>query len=178
MIASALKSVVWWPPKAGRRNLAVSVTSPEQATGLSGQAENPASRLGTLAIVGILTAALLLSGCGHNVRLKPSPLAKGGDVHVRVELTYNRNDQLKIKVKAPNPSVYGANYTRYVAWVATPDRARVVNVGQIRVEKGKGELETLTPLRKFHLFLTVEEKGDVLQPGPQVVFEAPKEIDW
>ena len=167
-----------WPSKAVRRNLAVSVTSPGQACGLSGQAGKPVGMLRLLAIAGILTAALLPSGCGHNVRLKPLPLAKGGEVTVRVELTYNRNDQLKIKVKAPNPSVYGPNYTRYVAWVATPDRARVINVGQIRVENGKGELQTVTPLRKFHLFLTVEEQGDVLQPGPQVVFEAPKEIDW
>ncbi len=121
---------------------------------------------------------LLLAGCGRSVRLKPLPLAKGGEVSVRVELTYNRNDQLQIKVQGPEPTVYGPNYTRYVAWVATPDRAQVTNVGQIRMEGGKGELRTVTPLRKFHLFLTVEEQGDVLKPGPQVVFEAPKEIEW
>ena len=160
-----------WPSKAVRRSPAGHLTR-------WGQARKPASRLGSLAIAGILTATLLLGGCGRTVRLKPLPLAKGGEVTVRVEVTYNRNDRLKIKVKAPNPSAYGANYTRYVAWVATPDRAQVINVGQIRVENGKGELQTVTPLRKFHLFLTVEEQGDVLQPGPQVVFEAPKEIDW
>ena len=160
-----------WPSKAVRRSPAGHLTR-------WGQARKPASRLGSLAIASILTATLLLGGCGRTVQLKPLPLAKGGEVTVRVELTYNRNDRLKIKVKAPNPSAYGANYTRYVAWVATPDRAQVINVGQIRVENGKGELQTVTPLRKFHLFLTVEEQGDVLQPGPQVVFEAPKEIDW
>ena len=160
-----------WPSKAQRRNPAVRFSRWVQA-------RKPVSRLGSLAIAGILTAVLLLGGCGRNIRLKPSRLAKGGEVTVRVELTYNRNDRLKIKVKAPNPSAYGASYTRYVAWVATPDRARVINVGQIRVENGKGELQTVTPLRKFHLFLTVEEQGDVLQPGPQVIFEAPKEIDW
>jgi len=110
--------------------------------------------------------------------LKPLPLAKGGDVHVRVELTYDRNDRIEIRVQAPEPSAYGPSYTRYVAWVATPDRAYVANVGQIRVEGGKGRLLTLTPLRKFWLFLTVEERGDVMKPGPQVVFESPKEIEW
>lgn len=131
-----------------------------------------------MGLVAILAGALWLAGCGRSVRLKPLPLAKGGEVSVRVELTYNRNDQLQIKVQGPEPTVYGPNYTRYVVWVATPDRAQVTNVGQIRVEGGKGELRTVTPLRKFHLFLTVEEQGDVLKPGPQVVFEAPKEIEW
>ncbi len=160
-----------WPSKAVRRNPAGRLTR-------WGQPRKPASRLGSLAIAGILAGTLLLAGCGKTVKLRSLPVTKGGEATVRVELTYNRNDKLKIKVKAPNPSAYGPNYTRYVAWVATPDRAQVINVGQIRVENGKGELETVTPLRKFHLFLTVEEQGDVLQPGPQVVFEAPEEIDW
>ncbi len=125
-----------------------------------------------------LLSVLLLAGCGKTMRLKPLPMAKGGEATLRVELTYNRNDQLQVKVRGPEPSAYGANYTRYVVWVATPDRAQVTNVGQIRVEGGKGELRTVTPLHKFHLFITVEEQGDALKPGPQVVFEAPKEIEW
>ena len=130
------------------------------------------------AIAGLLISVLLLAGCGKTIRLKPLPVAKGGEATVRVELTYNRNDQILVKVSGPEPSAYGSNYTRYVVWVATPDRTQVANVGQIRVEGGKGELRTVTPLRKFHLFLTVEEQGDAQKPGPQVVFEAPKEIEW
>ncbi len=121
---------------------------------------------------------LALTGCARNIKLNPLPAARGGQATLRVELTYDRNDKIILKVQGPEPSAYGPAFTRYVVWVATPDRAHVINVGQVRVENGKGEIQTLTPLRKFHLFLTVEEQGDVMKPGSLVVFEAPKEIDW
>lgn len=122
--------------------------------------------------------SLLAAGCAHKINLKPLPVAKGGDVSVQVELTYNRNDRIRIELHAPPPAAYGPNFDRYVVWVATPDRSVVTNVGQLRVEQNKGALDTVTPLRKFWLFLTVEERGDVLQPGPNVVFQAPKLIEW
>lgn len=129
-------------------------------------------------IAALLAASVLLSGCSRAVRLRPLAAAKGGEASVRVELTYDRNDKLTIRISGPDPSAYGANYTRYVAWVATPDRSHAVNVGQIRMAGNKGEIQTLTPLRKFHFFISVEEQGDVMKPGPLVVFEAGKEIDW
>lgn len=138
----------------------------------------PGSFARAAAGAGLLAMALAAAGCARNVRLKALPAARGGQATVRVELTYDRNDLVLIKIQGPDPSAYGPNYTRYVAWVATPDGAHVINIGQIRVEGGKGSIQTLTPLRKFRLFLTVEEEGDVMKPGPQVVFEAPKELDW
>jgi len=125
-----------------------------------------------------LCGSFLLAGCARNIKLKPLPAAKGGSASVKVELTYNRNDQVTIKLQAPEPAAYGPEFTAYVAWVGTPDGKHAINVGRIRVEGGKGQLVTVTPLRKFLLFLTVEKEGDVMQPGPQVVYEAPKEIEW
>jgi len=125
-----------------------------------------------------LCGSFLLAGCSRNIKLKPLPATKGGSATVKVELTYNRNDQVTIKLQAPEPAAYGPEFTAYVAWVGTPDGKHAINVGRIRVEGGKGQLVTVTPLRKFLLFLTVEKEGDVMQPGPQVVYEAPKEIEW
>ena len=129
-------------------------------------------------LAGALAAGLLLAGCARSVKLKALPVAKGGAFHVKVSLTFNRNDQIDVKASGPEPSAYGSNFTRYVVWVKSPDGSYVNNVGQMRMEKGKGELTTVTPLRRFYVFITVEETGDVLKPGPQVVFEAPKEIEW
>lgn len=129
----------------------------------------------SLAAAGLLLFAL--AGCARNVKLKPLPAAKGGGFDVKVSLTFNRNDQIEVKVHGPDPSEYGPNFTRYVAWVKSPDGSYINNAGQIRMEKGKGDLITVTPLRKFYLFVTVEEKGDVLKPG-QIVFETPKLIEW
>ena len=137
-------------------------------------------KLGTrnLRVLAVLLSVALSAGCARNIKLKPLPAAKGGSATVKVELTYNRNDQLTIKLQGPEPAAYGPEFTAYVAWVGTPDGKHAANVGRIRVEGGKGQLVTITPLRKFRLFLTVEKEGDVMQPGPQVVYEAAKEIEW
>ena len=122
--------------------------------------------------------ALALTACSRNLRLNPLPAARGGQASLRVQLTYDRNNMLFLKIEGPDPSAYGPAYTRYVVWVATSGRAGAVNVGQVRVEGGKGGIQTLSPRRKFFLFVTVEEQGDAEKPGPLVLFEAPKEIDW
>ena len=119
-----------------------------------------------------------LAGCARNVKLHSLPGTKGGYADVHVLLTYNRNDEIEIVLRAPDPSSYGANYTRYVVWVATPDRKLVTNAGQIRVEKGRGRLRTLTALHKFWVSITVEERGDTLGPSGPVVFQTSSEIEW
>ena len=118
---------------------------------------------------------LLLVGCKRDIRLQALPALQGGQASLRVVLTYDRNNTLDLRltdVRAPES--YGGPYTRYVAW-AQPSAGVAVNVGQIRVEQGKGRLWTLTPLRRFYLLITVEEKGDAQQPGPLVVFRTQKE---
>ena len=114
----------------------------------------------------------------RDVRLQALPALKGGRASVRVELTYDRNNTMDIRLRGVKaPESYGAQYTRYVAWAQAPGGAPV-NVGQIRVEQGQGSLRTLTPLRRFQLLITVEEKGDAPQPGSLVVFRTAKEIEW
>ena len=123
----------------------------------------------------ILLMALLLaaSGCKKEIRLRAMPaLAGGGHAGVRVELTYDRNNKLTV-------TLAGVPDGRYVVWTTPAATAGdPVNVGQIRVEAGKGKIETLTPLRKFKVMITAEEQGDARKPGPRVVFESEKEIEW
>ena len=130
----------------------------------------------TLALaVGVLFAA----GCAKRVRFNSLPLARAGTATARIELTYDRNNILEVKLsKVPNPSALNDKFTRYVLWVATPDRQHVTNVGQLRVdEKNRADMKTLTPLRRFILFITAESSGDVMTPGPDLLFET-KEINW
>jgi len=127
-----------------------------------------------------LTGAILLTAaCNRQIRLAPLPLARGGEASVRVELTYDRNNTLRVQLSnVPDPSALNSAYTRYVLWVATPDRQTVVNAGQIRVgENRKAEMQTLTPLRDFVVFITAEARGDVTSPGPDVVFQS-EAIHW
>jgi hypothetical protein len=138
----------------------------------------PARRIQTLQIA--LAALMALTcGCMRRLQLTPTPAARGGDASVRVDLTYDRNNTLQIELSdVPDPSVLNPAYTRYVLWVATPDRQTVVNAGQLRVmENGSAQMQTLTPLRDFILFITAEARGDVTKPGPDIIFES-SEIRW
>ena len=132
----------------------------------------------------LLTAALgilLLSGagCAKKIRFTSFPLAQAGEASARVELTYNRNNTIEVELsKVPDPSTLKDTFTRYVLWVATPDRQHVVNVGQLRVdENNTADISTLTPLRSFILFITAENQGNAVTPGPDIVFET-EEINW
>ena len=122
---------------------------------------------------------LLTAACNRQIRLATLPLARGGEATVRVELTYDRNNTLRIQLSnVADPSALNPAYTRYVLWVATPDRQTTVNAGQIRVDENRrAEMQTLTPLREFVLFITAEARGDVTTPGPDIVFQS-EAIRW
>jgi hypothetical protein len=123
-------------------------------------------RLLFLAVVLLATA-----GCQKDIHLRALPaLAGAGHANVRVVLTYDRNNLLTV-------SLSGVKDGRYVAWT-TPANGDPVNVGQIRVEGGKGKIETLTPLRKFTVMITEEENGEARKPSARVVFQSEKEIEW
>jgi hypothetical protein len=118
-------------------------------------------------------------GCAKNIPFDASPLAHGGSAQAKVELTYDRNNTLEVKLSnVAEPSTLKPEYRRYVLWASTPDRKNVSNIGQIRVdEKRKAEIKTLTPLRRFILFITAETSGDAITPGPDIVFRTDT-IDW
>jgi len=127
----------------------------------------------------LLGTILLAAGCTRRMQFAPLPAARGGEATVQVELTYDRNNTLLIEMSdVPDPAALNTAYTRYVLWVATPDRQTIVNAGQIRVtEDRSARIQTLTPLRDFILFITAETRGDVASPGPDVLFET-REIHW
>lgn len=137
------------------------------------------SPFGKFLRLALLFAVVTAAGCAKRVRFNSLPLARSGTGAVRIELTYDRNNNLEVKLsKVQDPSALNTTFTRYVLWVATPDRQHVINAGQLRVdEKSGAAIKTLTPLRKFILFITAETSGDVMTPGPDVLFET-KEINW
>lgn len=129
--------------------------------------------------LGLAVAILLAAGCSKRIRFDSLPPGRGGQATARVQLTYDRNNTIQVQLSnVPEASALNPSYTRYVLWVATPDRQAVVNIGQLRVDKNKkAEILTLTPFRNFVLFITAEPRGDVTTPGPDVVFET-KELRW
>ena len=46
----------------------------------------------------LLLSFLLLAGCAKQIKFQALPLAGSGKATVRVELTYNRNNTLRVKI--------------------------------------------------------------------------------
>jgi len=132
-----------------------------------------------LSAAGLLGLCMLAGGCSKSVSLRPTQIASAGKGTVKVELTYDRNNRLDLKLSdLPEPASLQPQFTRYVLWVADPDRKNPVNTGQLRVDdKRAAKIQTLTPRRKYILFVTAEAAGDVLTPSAQIVFESPV-IEW
>ena len=130
-------------------------------------------------IMALLLLPVLLAGCAKRVRFEALPLAGPATAAARIELTYDRNNNLQVQLtNVPDPSRLNPTYSRYVLWAATPDRQHVINIGQLRVdEKKKAQIQTLTSLRSFILLVTAEPRGDVMVPGPAILFQT-KQIDW
>jgi hypothetical protein len=136
------------------------------------------SKDGKLSAAALVALALFCLGCAKRVGFTALPPARSGKATARIELTYNRNDSLEVKLSGvPDPAAIKSDYTCYVLWVSTPDLKSVTNAGRIRVESGKASLITLTPQRKFILSITAESSGDVTSPGPDILFQT-KEVSW
>jgi len=67
---------------------------------------------------------------------------------------------------------FGLEYLTYVLWAISPE-GRAVNLGEIPVKGGMGQIKTVTDLQTFGLIVTAEPYFAVSQPGDEVVFENP-----
>jgi hypothetical protein len=144
----------------------------------SQQHGNGMSKNGKISAAALVTLSLCGLGCAKRVGFAALPPARSGKATARIELTYNRNDSLEVKLSGvPDPAAIKSDYTCYVLWVSTPDNKSITNAGRIRVEGGKASLVTLTPQRKFLLSITAEPSGEVTSPGPDLLFQT-KEINW
>ena len=132
-----------------------------------------------IAAILLCLSVLVGTSCAKQVRFQALPLLPGGSASVKVNLTFDRNNQLEVKLSnVPEPSSVKPESTRYVLWAATPDRQHVSNLGQLRLDQDRNaQITTLTPLRSFVLFVTAEPAGDVMTPGPHTVFES-RRIEW
>lgn len=122
------------------------------------------------------SAALLLCGmlgCAPAVfPLSRTNYVAGADGEVRVAAGPNNNTLVRIRVRhlaPPERIVPGAS--SYVVWVRSEAGGfPPQNIGALSLRDESGELESVTPLRVFTVFLTAESQPTVMAPsGPEVM---------
>ena len=133
--------------------------------------EEPMSRINSIAAAALI--AWPLSGCASGPRLASGPALAKAKGTVSFIKTEDRGTEIVLNVEhltepeALNPPGYA-----YVAWVQSDREAPAYNVGALAVDDDRnGELKTVTPLRDFELFVTVETSSDASQPtGPPLLW--------
>ena len=92
--------------------------------------------------------------------------AAQGEVEVRASKSENNNTSVEVRVQylaLPGKVVPGA--TTYVVWARPEGGWNVQNLGALRVSADlSGSLKTVTPFRRFELFITAEPSAQILQP--------------
>ena len=126
----------------------------------------------------VATAALV--GCSSMMKGNPStseamrvdqsvPSAQGT---VTAEETDNGNTHVDVKVQhLAKPGALKDHPNVYVVWAKDPSQHTPVKLGALKVDDNlKGELETVTPMRQFDLFITPEDTVAVNNPqGKQLL---------
>lgn len=123
----------------------------------------------------IVAAALLAVSCitppNTAQPMQGSDLMPAGQGTVTAAKSENQNTALTIRVKHLAPAMRISDEARvYVVWVEPPNGAPQ-NVGILTVDSElDGTLTTLTPHRRFRVFVTPEPTGQVTEPSGQEVF--------
>jgi hypothetical protein len=78
---------------------------------------------------------------------------------------------IKAKVRGlTSPSQFGAEYLTFVLW-AIPPQGRAKNLGEIRLDEGRDEIEASSDVQTFALIVTAEPYYAVTTPSEVVVME-------
>lgn len=101
----------------------------------------------------------------HGTELMPQAT---GDAKVE-----SKSTRIEIDAKFANlddATKFGLEYLTYVLWAVSP-QGRAVNLGEVALKHGSGQVKAITDMQTFGLVVTAEPYFAVTQPGDVVVLE-------
>lgn len=126
------------------------------------------------AVVPAVLGLMLLWPFGDSpkkVSMTPGKIDPSAHGTVAVKTGKNGNTQVNITTKAlAQPSALTPQENTYVVWFQ-PEGKSPKDVGALKVDNHlNGKLVTTVPYRRFKVFITAEQQGDIDSPhGPQVL---------
>jgi outer membrane protein OmpA-like peptidoglycan-associated protein len=85
----------------------------------------------------------------------------------------NKGNRIEIEAKftgLDEATKFGLEYLTYVLWAVSP-QGRAVNLGEVVLRNGSGEVKAITDMQTFGMLVTAEPYFAVTQPGNTVVLE-------
>jgi outer membrane protein OmpA-like peptidoglycan-associated protein len=142
---------------------------PSQAATSHPTATSPAAAPTT---VSRTTKALNYRRAGGATRIDfhGTELMQGAAGEAKVESKSNR---LEIDAKfqgLEDATKFGLEYLTYVLWAVSP-QGRAVNLGELALKNGTGQVKAITDMQTFGMIVTAEPYFAVTQPGNMVVLE-------
>ena len=92
----------------------------------------------------------------------------GGEARVQ-----NKGSRTEIEAKftgLDEATKFGLEYLTYVLWAVSPG-GRAVNLGEVVLKNGSGEVKAISDMQTFGMIVTAEPYFSVTQPGNTVVLE-------
>ncbi|MGB2898550.1 MAG: OmpA family protein [Candidatus Acidiferrum sp.] len=85
----------------------------------------------------------------------------------------NKGNRIEIEAKfmgLDDATKFGLEYLTYVLWAVSP-QGRAVNLGEVVLKSGAGQVKAITDMQTFGMLVTAEPYFAVNQPGNTVVLE-------
>ena len=85
----------------------------------------------------------------------------------------NKGNRVEIEAKfmgLDEATKFGLEYLTYVLWAVSPE-GRAINLGEVVLKNGAGEVKAITDMQTFGMIVTAEPYFAVTQPGNTVVLE-------
>jgi outer membrane protein OmpA-like peptidoglycan-associated protein len=110
------------------------------------------------------------AGGAAKIDFQGTELMQQGSGEAKVQ---NKGNRVEIQAKfagLDEATKFGLEYLTYVLWAVSPG-GRAVNLGEIVLKNGSGEVKAITDMQTFGMIVTAEPYFAVTQPGNTVVLE-------
>jgi outer membrane protein OmpA-like peptidoglycan-associated protein len=135
------------------------------------QAQTPAAAATPAKTVSRTTKAVNYRRAGTaKIDFQGTELMSGASGEAKVQ---NKGSRTEIEAKfmgLDEATKFGLEYLTYVLWAVSPG-GRAVNLGEVVLKSGAGEVKAISDMQTFGMIVTAEPYFSVTQPGNTVVLE-------
>jgi outer membrane protein OmpA-like peptidoglycan-associated protein len=138
----------------------------------SAHGQAPPSAAGTTGTVSRTTKAVNYRRAGGSTKIdfQGTELMQQANGEAKVQ---NKGNRIEIEARFvgfDEATKFGLEYLTYVLWAVSP-QGRAVNLGEVLLKGGAGEVKAITDMQTFGMIVTAEPYFAVTQPGNTVVLE-------
>lgn len=119
-----------------------------------------------LSSLAVAVFAVGCAGSASELTMNRSGAVQAAEAEVLLSEEGNGNTEVRVQVEnLPPANELSESAETYVVWAQDPESGEAHNLGALEVGKnGRGEMETLTPLKRFDIYITAEPISSAKTP--------------